>query len=34
MPVQLHHANLRTTDLERTIAFYTEAIGLTERMAA
>ena len=29
MPVQLHHVNLRTTDLERTIAFYTEAIGLT-----
>jgi catechol 2,3-dioxygenase-like lactoylglutathione lyase family enzyme len=28
MAVHLHHVNLRTTDLERTIAFYTEAIGL------
>jgi len=29
MAVHLHHVNIRTTDLERTIAFYTDAIGLT-----
>jgi catechol 2,3-dioxygenase-like lactoylglutathione lyase family enzyme len=27
--VQLHHVNIRTSDLEATIAFYVEAIGLT-----
>jgi len=29
MAVQIHHINIRTRDLERTIAFYTEAVGLT-----
>jgi len=29
MPVRIHHVNIRTTDLEGTIAFYTEAVGLT-----
>lgn len=28
MAVQIHHVNILTTDLERTIAFYTDAIGL------
>lgn len=29
MPVHLHHVNILAKDLEATIAFYTEAIGLT-----
>ena len=29
MAVHIHHVNIRTTDLERTIAFYADAIGLT-----
>jgi catechol 2,3-dioxygenase-like lactoylglutathione lyase family enzyme len=29
MTVHIHHVNIRTADLERTIAFYTEALGLT-----
>ena len=29
MAVQIHHVNIRTRDLEGTIAFYTEAVGLT-----
>ncbi len=28
--VTLHHVNIRALDLERTIAFYVEAIGLAE----
>lgn len=29
MPVQIHHVNILTADLEGTIAFFTDAIGLT-----
>ena len=29
MAVQIHHVNIRTRDLEGTIAFYTEVVGLT-----
>ncbi len=29
MAVHMQHVNIRTTDLERTIAFYSDAIGLT-----
>jgi catechol 2,3-dioxygenase-like lactoylglutathione lyase family enzyme len=30
MPVHLHHVNINTEDLEATVAFYVEAIGLTK----
>ena len=30
MAVSLHHVNIRALDLERTIAFYVEAVGLAE----
>lgn len=29
MAVQIHHVNILTTDLEGTIAFYKDAVGLT-----
>jgi catechol 2,3-dioxygenase-like lactoylglutathione lyase family enzyme len=29
MTVHIHHVNIRTADLEATIAFYVDAIGLT-----
>jgi len=29
LAVRIHHVNIRTRDLEGTIAFYTEAVGLT-----
>jgi catechol 2,3-dioxygenase-like lactoylglutathione lyase family enzyme len=29
MAIHIHHVNIRTKDLERSVAFYTEAIGLT-----
>jgi catechol 2,3-dioxygenase-like lactoylglutathione lyase family enzyme len=28
MPLSLHHVNIRTANLEQTVAFFTEAIGL------
>ena len=28
MAIHIHHVNIRTKDLERSIAFYTEALGL------
>ena len=30
MAVSLHHVNIRAMDLEATIAFYVDAVGLTE----
>ncbi len=30
MAVHLHHVNINTDDLEATVAFYVEAIGLTK----
>ena len=30
MAVSLHHVNIRARDLEETVAFYVDAIGLTE----
>jgi catechol 2,3-dioxygenase-like lactoylglutathione lyase family enzyme len=30
MPIRIHHVNIRTKELERSIAFYTEALGLTK----
>lgn len=30
MAVSLHHVNIRAHDLEETVAFYVDAIGLTE----
>jgi catechol 2,3-dioxygenase-like lactoylglutathione lyase family enzyme len=30
MAIAIHHVNIRTNDLKRTIAFYTEALGLKE----
>ncbi len=29
MPVHLHHVNIRAEDIEATVAFYVEAVGLT-----
>jgi catechol 2,3-dioxygenase-like lactoylglutathione lyase family enzyme len=28
MAIHIHHVNIRTKDLERSVAFYTEALGL------
>ena len=30
MGIRIHHVNIRTRDLERTVAFYTGAIGLKQ----
>jgi catechol 2,3-dioxygenase-like lactoylglutathione lyase family enzyme len=30
MAIHIHHVNIRTRDLERSVAFYTEALGLTQ----
>ena len=30
MSVSLHHVNIRARDLEATVAFYVDAVGLTE----
>jgi catechol 2,3-dioxygenase-like lactoylglutathione lyase family enzyme len=30
MAIQIHHVNIRTKELQRSIAFYTEALGLTK----
>jgi catechol 2,3-dioxygenase-like lactoylglutathione lyase family enzyme len=30
MAIHIHHVNIRTNDVERSVAFYTEALGLTK----
>ena len=30
MAIHIHHVNIRTNDLARSVAFYTEALGLTK----
>jgi catechol 2,3-dioxygenase-like lactoylglutathione lyase family enzyme len=30
MAIHIHHVNIRTKDLQRSVAFYTEALGLTQ----
>ncbi|WP_424127264.1 VOC family protein, partial [Roseiarcus sp.] len=30
MAIHIHHVNIRTNDVEGSVAFYTEALGLTK----
>jgi catechol 2,3-dioxygenase-like lactoylglutathione lyase family enzyme len=30
MAIHIHHVNIRTNDVERSVAFYTDALGLTK----
>ena len=30
MAIHIHHVNIRTKELQRSVAFYTEALGLTQ----